>query len=190
MIANQRDFMTDKITLVTSNVLLRPFEKEDLQYLVTWFNDADLRNKIGEISPMTIQDANNWFEKTSDDESRKWFAIELIKSKRIIGEAGLLRIFKEWKTTDMSIVIAEKDCQRKGYGVEIANVLLEYAFQTLKLHRVSIGVVSFNQIAINFWKKVGFKEEGIQRDGYFCNNKYHDFVMMSFLEGEYHGNSN
>jgi RimJ/RimL family protein N-acetyltransferase len=50
---------------------------------------------------------------------------------------------------------------------------------------VAIGVVGFNEKAIHFWEKVGFKKEGIQRDGYYYNHKYHDFVMMSILEDEF-----
>ena len=56
---------------------------------------------------------------------------------------------------------------------------------TLSFHRVSIGVVGFNERALRFYEKVGFKREGIQRDGYFHNHRFYDFVMMSILEDEY-----
>jgi RimJ/RimL family protein N-acetyltransferase len=46
-------------------------------------------------------------------------------------------------------------------------------------------VVGFNEKAIRFYEKVGFREEGRQRDGYYCGHAYHDFVMMSILEDEF-----
>lgn len=52
-------------------------------------------------------------------------------------------------------------------------------------HRVSVGVVAFNERALRFWEGLGFKPEGAQRDGYYCDNEYSDFVMMSILEDEY-----
>jgi RimJ/RimL family protein N-acetyltransferase len=38
---------------------------------------------------------------------------------------------------------------------------------------------------LKFWESIGFKKEGIQREGYFHNGKYSDFIMMSLLEDEY-----
>ncbi|MCG2821153.1 MAG: GNAT family N-acetyltransferase [Candidatus Atribacteria bacterium] len=81
--------------------------------------------------------------------------------------------------------MGEKDAWGKGYGTEAILLLIDYAFRRLNFHRVAIGVVGFNEKAIRFWEKVGFKKEGIQRDGYSYNHKYYDFVMMSILEDEF-----
>ena len=39
--------------------------------------------------------------------------------------------------------------------------------------------------ADGFLEKVGFRKEGLQRDGYYYDHAYHDFVMMSLLEDEF-----
>jgi RimJ/RimL family protein N-acetyltransferase len=85
----------------------------------------------------------------------------------------------------MSTIIGEKNTWGKDYGTEAGHLLLKYAFEQLKFHRVSIGVVGFNDRALGFWKRLGFKKEGIQRDGYYCDDEFSDFVMMSILEDEY-----
>jgi len=38
---------------------------------------------------------------------------------------------------------------------------------------------------LGFYEKVGFRKEGVQREGYYYNHAYYDFVMMSILEDEY-----
>ena len=43
---------------------------------------------------------------------------------------------------------------------------------------------SMSERAIRFYEKVGFRKEGVQRDGYYCDHQYHDFVMMSILDDE------
>jgi len=106
-------------------------------------------------------------------------------AERVIGEAGLLRMFRPWRSTDMTIIIGERAAWRKGYGKEAARLLLSYAFEHLGFHRVSIGVVGFNKNALRFWKSLGFKKEGVERDAHFCDNKFSDGVMMSILENEY-----
>jgi len=85
----------------------------------------------------------------------------------------------------MTIIIGEKDEWGKGYGTEAGRLLLDYAINQLGFHRVSIGVVGLNDRALRFWKKLGFRKEGVERDGYYCDNKYSDFVMMSILEDEF-----
>jgi RimJ/RimL family protein N-acetyltransferase len=91
----------------------------------------------------------------------------------------------DWRTTDLSIILGEPDSWGRGYGTEAITLLMDYAFGALNAHRIAIGVVGFNARALRFYEKVGFRREGIQRDGYYYNHSYHDFVMMSILEHEF-----
>jgi len=171
--------------LIGKRVYLRPFGSGDLPYIQKWLNDAELRRLIGEVAPMSRAEIEKWYKGLLRDKDRIWFVIVLKEGDRVIGEAGLLRMFKPWRFTDMSIIVGEKDAWGKGYGTEAGRILLDYAFERLGFHRVSIGVVGFNERALRFWEGLGFKKEGVERDGYYCDNEYSDFVLMSILEDEY-----
>lgn len=171
--------------LIGKRVYLRAIEKEDLIHVRKWSNDPEIRRLTGEVTSMSQVDANKFLERAYSDNTREWFVIVIKENDRVIGEAGLLRMFHAWRTTDISIIIGEKDVWGKGYGTEAILLLIDYAFRRLNFHRVAIGVVGFNEKAIRFWEKIGFKKEGIQRDGYSYNHKYYDFVMMSILEDEF-----
>jgi len=166
-------------------VFLRPFEKEDLFYVRKWSNDPEIRCLTGEVLPMNQEAADTWFEKAINDLDRVWFAIVEKDKGEVIGETGLLRMFHAWRTTDLTIVIGEKSAWGKGYGTEALRLLMDYAFGSLNFHRLAIGVTDINERALRFYEKAGFRKEGVQRDGYYYNHKYHDFVMMSILEDEY-----
>lgn len=168
-----------------SRVYLRPMEKDDLDCLKTWNNDPEVRKLIGEVHPMSSAAVEDFYMRLKDDPQRVWFVIVQKESDRIIGETGLLRIFYPWRTADLSIIIGDKFAWGKGYGREAVLLLLDYAFGALALHRIAIGVVGFNERALRFYEKIGFKREGVQRDGYFNNHTFSDFVMMSILEDEY-----
>jgi diamine N-acetyltransferase len=172
-------------SLIGERVVLRPFSKDDLSYIQKWSNDAELRRLIGEVAPMSRADTEKWFREFVADKDQVWFAIVLKKSDRVIGEAGLLRMFRPWRSTDMTIIFGEKDEWGKGYGTEVGHLLLHYAFRQLGFHRISIGVVGFNKRALKFWEGLGFKKEGVERDAHFYDNKYSDGIMMSILENEY-----
>jgi diamine N-acetyltransferase len=171
--------------LVGQRIYLRPLEQGDLDLIQKWANDPEIRWLTGEVMPMGEAAAAEFLEKVRTDHDRVWFVIALQANNRVIGEAGLLRMFNPWRTTDLSIIIGEKDAWGQGYGIEAIQLLLDYAFGYLNFHRVSVGVVGFNERAIRFYEKVGFKREGIQREGYYHDHQYHDFVMMSILEDEY-----
>lgn len=38
---------------------------------------------------------------------------------------------------------------------------------------------------MSVYEKVGFKQEGVQREVLFYNHQYHDSILMSILEDEY-----
>ena len=179
--------------VIGKRVYLRPLAKEDLVYLRKWSDDAEIRGLTGEVTSMSQADCERFLEEVYDDSSREWFVVVIKKNNQVIGEAGLLRMFPAWRTTDMSVIIGEKEEWGKGYGTETILLLLDRAFRQLDFHRVAIGVVGFNERAIRFWEKVGFRKEGIERDGYYYDHKYYDFVMMSILEDEFrkvHGGDN
>jgi diamine N-acetyltransferase len=176
---------TRPVVLTGQRIKLRPLVKADLRYLRRWLEDAELRGIIAEPTPMSKADSEEFLRKVRDDTARLWFMVVLNENSRVIGEAGLLRMDPPWRTTDVTVVIWEREEWGKGYGSETLLLLLDYAFRHLTFHRAAIGVVGFNERALRFWAKNGFRKEGVQRDGYLYNGTYYDFVMMSILEDEF-----
>ena len=171
--------------LIGERLYLRPLEKEDLAHIRRWANDPEIRQLTGEVMPMSQAGADEFLERVRTDKERVWFVVVLKEGDRVIGEAGLLRIFWPWRATDLTIILGDKEAWGQGYGTEAIRLLLDYAFGYLNMHRVVIGVVGFNRRAIRFYEKVGFRQEGIERDGYYHDHAYHDFLMMSILEDEF-----
>ncbi|CAI7637964.1 unnamed protein product [Penicillium crustosum] len=73
----------------------------------------------------------------------------------------------------------------KGYGGEAINWALDWAFQHAGLHRVSIGTFSYNPNALKLYKKLGFVEEGREREALYHRRAWHDVVNLSMLEHEW-----
>ena len=94
-------------------------------------------------------------------------------------------MFPAWHQTDLTIIIPDPKMQHKGYGTEAVRIMLDMAFHEYEMHRVSIGVVGLNTDALKFYRKIGFKQEGILEEAYYYNNAYSDFVMMRILSHEW-----
>jgi diamine N-acetyltransferase len=171
--------------LESTRILLRPIQREDLKYLAELMSDREIGILTGEVYPSTEKGMEEFYERCQKTEDRIWFVIVDKETGKVIGETGFLRMFMPWRTTDFSLVIWDKEYWSKGYGKEIAALMLEYGFNSLNIHRMAIGVVGFNQNALKLWKSIGFVEEGRQKDGYFVNGEYSDFVMLYLLEDDY-----
>lgn len=171
--------------LMGRGVTLRRFERGDLEHVRRWLEDADLRVQIGATGPLDKGAAEKWFEEVENDRSRVWFAVVRDDNDAVIGEAGLLRMCPEWRSTDMTIILGDPEARGQGHGTEAGRVLLEFAFEYMGFHRIGVGVVGFNEDAVRFWEKLGFSREGVQRDGYLLDGEFCDFVMLSLLEDEW-----
>lgn len=177
-------------TIMGDRLYLRPYRKEDLKLMYKWMNDREILSLVGEVRPWSEEVLSDFYDKVKNDKDRAWFSIVLKEEDRVIGETGLLRVFWDWRTTDLTIEINEKDVWNKGYGTEAIQLMLSWIFETLGFHRVSIGVVGFNKRALHFYEKNGFKKEGVLREGYLYEGKFYDFIMMSILEDEFRKNRN
>lgn len=165
-------------------IILRRQREEDAPFFAYWFNQPQVMFQCG-------------FEKTTDEEEEKrtinvshksenlvWFTITDLDGN-IIGETGLLRMFPAWHQTDLTIIIPDPEMQHKGYGSEAIRIMLDMAFHEYEMHRVSIGVVGLNTDALEFYKKIGFKQEGILEEAYYYNDEYSDFIIMRILSQEW-----
>ncbi len=86
-----------------------------------------------------------------------------------------------------SLAIGLDDATRLGQGLgpEAMRLILCYAFGALKLHRVSLRVLSFNVRAIRAYETVGFVREGVERQSARVGDTWHDDVMMGLLAAEF-----
>ena len=72
-----------------------------------------------------------------------------------------------------------------GLGAEATRLVLGYAFETFRLHRVDLRVLDNNARAIRCYEKCGFQVEGREREGALIAGEWRTDLMMSILESEW-----
>jgi RimJ/RimL family protein N-acetyltransferase len=164
-------------------ILRRPVDG-DAEFFARWYNEPEIMAECGFTEGTTVEEELAAIRRCTESKDRDWYTIT-DKTGRVIGEAGLLRMFPEWRCTDLTIIIPDPDDQGKGYGTEAIELMFDLAFRRREFNRISIGVVGFNTAALKFYEKVGFKKEGIQEQGYLYNGVFSDFIMMRILKNEY-----
>jgi RimJ/RimL family protein N-acetyltransferase len=123
-------------------------------------------------------------EAMADRLAKHPFAWVIEHASKVIGEARLDRVDMQDHRASFAIGILDPACLGKGIGTEATRLVLSFAFNTLKLHRVTVRVLDYNQRGIRSYQKCGFVIEGREREAAFVNGQWHDDVIMGLLDRE------
>ncbi len=116
-------------------------------------------------------------------------ALELLDGPskgRVIGHS----YFKLTSTEDLSGEIGwslHPDFERQGYASEAARAMLDYAFTTLGLHRVTAELDPRNTASIALCKRLGMREEALFREHMWFKGDWGDTGVYAILASEFHG---
>lgn len=173
-------------------VLLRSVKKSDLQYFLKWYNDQEITQYLSMYLPMTEIGEEKWIEEASENKEMVIFVIEAILNnlqKKPIGSCGLHKFNWKDRCAEFGIAIGEKEFWSDGYGTEAAQLLIDYGFMQLNLHRISSGAYEFNARSRKMHKKLGFIEEGCSRKKIYKNGEYWDKINFGILKDEWRKNN-
>ena len=166
-------------------IILRPLKIEDLEKTHKWRNDFELTKLTQGIRfPKTLEMDREWFDNVLNDKSNRniYFGIDEIEKNEFIGIIQLNNIDWISSNCDFGISIGSNGKRGRGYGMQAMSLLFDYAFFYLNLRKILLKVVKLNIGAIKLYQKMGFTQEGFFIEQYYCNNEYHDVIIMSLFK--------
>ncbi|MFW9792767.1 MAG: GNAT family N-acetyltransferase [Candidatus Thorarchaeota archaeon] len=170
-------------------VILRALEMDDLDMILKYWNNLELRQYLNSQIPMSRQTEQKWLERaTTQDPWRDGemvLAIEDRETGEFLGSVSLFDISKQHKKAEFGIAIHNPDNLGKGYGTDTTRVMLWIAFHILGLNSVYLITMSSNERAQKAYEKAGFKRAGVFRQGAFVKGVFHDFIIMDILKDEF-----
>lgn len=156
----------------------------DKELLFQWRADKEIRY-LTMMHPYVISEEmnNKWINEVMNDMSNKnvYFAIEANETKKTIGYFTLQKIDLINRNAMLGIVIGNSDYRGKGLGKEIMQNGINYGFNTLGLYKIFLNVLENNESAIKLYKNIGFEIEGVLKQHYFFNNRWHNVIIMSIF---------
>lgn len=170
-----------------NRVKLTAIEEEDIKTIASWYSDADFLRYFDKVPacPKTEQQLTEWINKCQTSNNCFPFAIRSVEDNRTIGYIELDNV-QWWNgVANLGIGIGSKGQRGKGYGREAMELLLEFAFNEINLHRVQLNVFSYNERAIMLYEKVGFQREGCYREFVHKDGQYFDMYLYSILSHEW-----
>ncbi|HVN87809.1 MAG TPA: GNAT family protein [Candidatus Binatia bacterium] len=170
---------------IGSAIYLRPLEREDAPLFVTWLNDPEVTRTLNVYRPVDLPSEEEFIATIPKSDTDFVFGVALIATDHLIGTTGLHDV--DWKNRHASfgINVGAKHEWGKGYGTDATVLTLQYAFETLNLHRVRLLVYEHNARAIRLYENVGFQREGLLREDRYHEGRYWNTITMAMLRDEW-----
>lgn len=73
----------------------------------------------------------------------------------------------------------------QGIAAEAATLALDWAFDTLKVHRVDAGIDPDNSASRRLLHRLGFRTEGRQRESFFVGDRVTDSELLGLLASDW-----
>ena len=175
-------------SIIGEKVYLRCMEESDIEgpYL-DWLNDEEITRYLTGVrhSSVTKDYLLHYIQSMAQSDKDIFFAIHDVESKEFIGTSHFGPI--DWlnRTAALGIMIGNKRYWGKGHATKAIRLVLDYAFKSLNLHKVTAGIVAIHQPSVKAFQKAGFEIEGQAKSQFFLDGKYYDYIYMGVTRDDF-----
>ena len=145
---------------------LRPFKMSDAAHLINWMRD-ERSFKMWSADkfqyPLSEEQLKAYKEMYEADEFG-WIFVALDEKGIPVGHFLMRMADYEKNSVHLGFIIVDPNIRGRGYGIEMVSLGVKYAFEILKVKRVTLGVFDTNPSAEACYKKVGFVTETYHKD--------------------------
>lgn len=152
---------------------LRPYKNCDAKYIVSWIKDEVSLRKWSsdryETYPITPEDMNKKYVDGNGDceEEDNFYPKTAYDENSMAGHLILRFTDKEKRVIRFGFVIVDDTKRGKGYGKEMLQLAVRFAFDMLKAEKITLGVFENNPAAHACYKAVGFKDIASDEPWYY-----------------------
>jgi len=171
------------MNIENEKILLRAIEFRDNDMLLAIINDTDTEYMLGGWSfPISSLQQEEWLKNYKQTQNTLRCIIQDKKLNKALGMVTLTDIDSKNGNAEIHIKLAIGDeFRNKGYGSEAINLMVNYAFNELRLNLVYAKVNEYNISSQKMFLKCGFTNEGILKHRIFKKGKYYDVISFSII---------
>lgn len=163
------------------NIYLRPITEEDTDLVLGWRNKKEVVENFIYRKPITREEHLSWFKNKVEKGLVHQFIICQNTDDKPLGSVYLQNFEEDSRQAEEGIFIGETNLQRKGIGSQAAQLMIKYAFEELKLHKLKARVLAYNTASLKMHEKAGYIQEACFKDELFLDGKYEDLVFFGII---------
>ncbi|MBS4015256.1 MAG: GNAT family N-acetyltransferase [Candidatus Latescibacteria bacterium] len=169
-------------------IRLRKLQLSDAKSIYQNVKDkAIVRYTLQIPHPYYLSDARkfiNYSIKAYREKTAYIFGIEHIDKKTIIGIVSVAKVDRKNKNCELGYWLGKK-YWHQGIASNAVGMILDFAFNKLKMHRVYASAFASNTGSVRVLEKNGFLLEGVLFENYWRNRKWHNLFLYGILKDNY-----
>lgn len=173
--------------LSTKDLQLRPSNTTDAEGMFAMLSDPESMKYWSDppISDLdtAVEVLNKDLESDAQGNSMCW-AITLRGQDHMIGKCILFQFSRDNHRAEIGYIL-NREYWRRGLTHQALQAVIEFAFNTLKLHRIEADVDVENTASLGLLEKLGFEREGLFRERWRVYGEWQDSVMLGLLKQDW-----
>jgi [ribosomal protein S5]-alanine N-acetyltransferase len=168
------------------NIHFKPLSTNDVQEIHSYASDENVSRFIGWKLMKNLNETQSHIQEMLKRESagtHLYASIVLNATQEIIGTAIIFNFDHEAKHAEIGYVL-HINHWGKGYGTEAVALMSDFAFDTLKLHKLHARVVDTNVGSTRVLEKNDFQLEGRLKDYFFIEGAYYDELLLGKFQSK------
>lgn len=176
--------------ITTERLFLRPLQESDVDLMWPHVSDPEISLQMSWDAHKTKEETLAFIQTTiRGKESGGGIAWGILYQGQlcgIISLEGITRMLRAVRldTAELGYWIG-KDFRNKGLMTEAAKAVIQFAFDKLQLHRITIGHFSENPCSERVIQKLGFRLIGEGKEYAFKHGKWHNHKIYEMLESDW-----
>lgn len=178
--------MSNQIELSTPRLLLKSITPAFIHEAFNTRSREEIINYFG-FDESGYEHHKLMHEKGMETHSVSLFFFLLLnkETNEAIGDCGFHTWTAKHKRAELFYNIRNDANKQKGFMTEALQMVLEYGFTELKLHRVEALLSAKNEPSLRLLLRHGFTKEGTMREDYVVNGINEDSECCSLLQWEW-----
>ena len=169
--------------MTEKKITIRHITENDTEKIIEWRNKPSVNQYFIYRDTFTRESHLNWYHNRVQTGEVAQFMI--MANEEAIGSAYLRDIDYKNKKCEFGIFIGEESNCGKGFGKIASKLVINYAFNELKINKIFLRVFSTNSRAIKCYEKIGFKQEGLFREDVIIDGIPYDLIFMAILRKDW-----
>lgn len=175
------DALRDQPVLRGSTVRLEPLTAAVLEGYLHGLQDPDVLRLTGTHGVYERDGIEDWLRTRKDHHDRADSAVLRVNDGVLLGEAVINNLDPDNGSASYRVWLAGPQALGNGYATETTKLIIRYAFDQVRVHRLALQVYEHNPRARRVYEKCGFTVEGRLREALFWQGGRYDSLLMSML---------
>ncbi|MCB1490801.1 MAG: GNAT family N-acetyltransferase [Rhodobiaceae bacterium] len=167
---------------------IRPLSGSDIETLADWFqdfNDLALFDRTTPIptAPETVR--KMWQSDLDGPEPRTSYWLSAVAPGGALLGVGGIHAINFIHGDGITPLFVAKTARNKGVGLAICVRVMNLAFDSLRLRRLSTFYRADNKASEILLEKLGFQTEGRRREAWYHDGRFSDMVLAGILREDW-----